>query len=506
MTGDVTSRSIPLTGRVSRPPAALLHDEILAPQFRYEAEQFLPHYIHIEKALLIGYQRMGVLDAEEVRSVSLALSAIAQEGISADPAENLSDIALGIEVRVSRATSVPMWHVDRSRNDLQACAQRMFGRERLLATAGHLLAAADAAHRLAERHLDDVMPGFTHLQAAQVLTPGFYMTALAAHLLRTLDRLLAVYDRLDRCPLGSGAMSGQELPWDRSELADLLAFAGTEPHALVAVASRDWLLDLAAECSTFGVGLSRFLTDLMTWTGSEYGFAELPDELAGISSAMPQKKNYPVLERIRGRTGHLFAWYADVVATQRNTPFSNTVEVSKEGSRDLSSGLDCVDSVCRLLAAVLDTMTFRSELLRKRCEQEYLGAFSLANRLTLTEGVPWRSAQVVAGRYVLACIAAARPPGDADAALLERLSGAAGHPLADAGAVLDSVFDPDADLLRKLSAGSARPDRVATMLTGQAESAAALAQAWQHRRERVASLGAVLDDLTGLRERATVTL
>jgi len=504
MTGNATPRSASLTGRVSRPPAALLHDEILAPQFRYEVERFLPHYIHIEKALLVGYQRMGVLDAQEVRSVSAALSAIAAEGLAADPAQNLSDIALGIEVTVGRTTNVPRWHVDRSRNDLQACAQLMFGRERLLATAGHLLTAAQAAHRLAERHLDDVMPGFTHLQAAQVLTPGFYISALAAHLLRTLDRLLAVYDRLDRCPLGSGAMSGQELPWNRAELADLLAFTGPEPHALVAVASRDWLLDLAGECSTFGVGLSRFVTDLMTWAGSEYGFVELPDELAGISSAMPQKKNYPVLERIRGRTGHLFAWYADVVAAQRNTPFSNTVEVSKEGSRDLSSGLDCVDSVCRLLAAVLDAMTFRTELLRERCEREYLGGFSLANRLTLTEGVPWRAAQVVAGRYVLAALAADRPPGDPDPALLEQLSRAAGHPLADAGAVLDSVFDPEADLLRKLSAGSARPDSVATMLAGQAESAAALAEAWQHRRERVAAVDSVLDELTGLRGKAMV--
>jgi argininosuccinate lyase len=497
MSQSTQSQPAGLTGRVSATPATLLHEEVLAPQFRYEVEHLLPHYVRAEKALLIGYRGMRVLNADEVRTLSAALAAIGGGDLTADPAANLSDVAFALEVTVARRTLVPRWHVDRSRNDLQACVQLMFGRERMLSASRWLVAAVDAAHRLAARHLDDVMPGFTHLQTAQVVTPGFYVSALSAHLLRTLERLLAVYDRLNLCPLGSGAMSGQELPWDRAELARLLGFAGVQPHALVGVASRDWLLDLAAECSTFGVGLSRFLTDLMAWSGSEYGFISLPDELAGISSAMPQKKNYPVLERIRSRTAHLSAWYADVAAAQRNTPFSNTVEVSKEGSRGLVASMDCVESICRLLAAVLGALTFETRRLRERCGREYLGGFSLANRLTLTEGVPWRAAQVIAGRYILAALATDRGPGDPDPPLLERLASEAGYQLRNAATALDQVFDPDAELLRRTSAGSACPGSVAEMLAEQSKSAAVLAQAWRRHADLVESVDTALDELIG---------
>ncbi|MEY9887140.1 argininosuccinate lyase [Catenulispora sp. MAP5-51] len=489
---DARSDPAPVTGRVSSPPARLLHEEVLEPQFRYEVRRLLPHYVRVEKALLVAYERMRVLSAPECDQLARALTEAAGS-ITADPAENFSDIALSLEIETHRRAPVPRWHVDRSRNDLQACAQLMYGRERLLASAEAVAGTAAAARDLARRHLRDVMPGFTHLQAAQVVTPGFYISALSSHLLQGLEGLLSVYDALDRCPLAAGAMSGQELPWPRDLLATLLGFAVPEPHALVAVASRDWVLALAAQCSTLGVGLSRFVTDLMAWAGSGHAFLELPDELAGISSAMPQKKNYPVLERIRGRSGHLAGWYADVVAAQRNTPFSNTVEVSKEGSRGLTQALDDLDSLCRLLTAVLDAAVFRTDRMRELCEREFLGGFSLANRLALEEGIPWRTAQVVAGRYITAALEAGRQPMDTDPAALARIGHEAGHPISDPIAVLEGVFDPVADLLRKLTPGSAHPDAVQAMLDEQDAMAASLEKAWEFRRVTVEAALSALD-------------
>ncbi|MEK8104314.1 lyase family protein [Micromonospora sp. M12] len=177
------------------------------------------------------------------------------------------------------------------------------------------------------------MPGYTHFQAAQVSTPGFYLAAVSEEVLHTLRRLLSTYDGIDACPLGSGAMTGQELAWDRDRLARSLGFRRVQPIALTSVASRRWVLEVTGDLGVLGVTLSRFGTDLLTWGSGEYGFIDLPDELSGISSAMPQKKNFPVLERIRGRTAHLTAYHLDAVLGQRNTPYTNLVEVSRRPAR-----------------------------------------------------------------------------------------------------------------------------------------------------------------------------
>jgi argininosuccinate lyase len=498
MTENGTAGDTALTGRISRPPDDVLRELVLDPQFRHDAEHLLPHYVRLEKVLLAEYERMEVLDTAQVRRIARVLDGIARDGIVADPVDNLSDVALAVERYVTERLDVPAWHVDRSRNDLQASAQLMFARDQALAVIADLLACATAAWRLAARHTGDVLPGFTHLQAAQVITPAFFVSAISAHLLHTARRMLATYDGANLCPLGSGALAGQELEWDRDRMADLLAFAGPQPHALVGVASRGWLLELAGECSTFAVGLSRPVTDLMTWAGSEHGLVELPDELAGISSAMPQKKNYPILERIRGRTAHLTSWYVDVATAQRNTPYSNTVEVAKESSAQLGDALSTLRSLLRLLTEVLDRLVFRTEHARVRCTQEYLGGFSLASRLTLEQQVPWRDAQVIAGHYVVSALAAGLAADTADGALLGVIAARWGYAITSTDRLLRDAFDPRAELERRRSAGSAHPDEVSRLLAAQDAELTALRYEVSTRRDTLDAMPARIDAALGV--------
>ncbi|WP_037886722.1 argininosuccinate lyase [Streptomyces viridochromogenes] len=472
-----------LTGRISGGPAQMLREEILDPQFRYEAEHLLPHYVAIEKALVAEYDRMGHVSPAQARELRDALDSVNRETVTAQARSNMSDIAFALERQVESALSapVPRWHLDRSRNDLQACAQLMFGRDRLLAAAGSLLEFGEAARQLAERTAELPMPGYTHHQAAQIITPGFYLAALSGQVLHSLRRLLATYDGIDACPLGAGAMSGQELPWDRDRLARLLGFAGPQVSALTSVASRGWALEVTAEFGILGVTLSRFATDLLAWGSSEYGFIDLPDELSGISSAMPQKKNFPVLERIRGRSGHLSAYHVDVTLGQRNTPYSNTVEVSKEAGAHVCQAFETLASTLRLFTEVLRNLDFRAERMAEACEREFLGGFALANSLTLAEDVPWRRAQVIAGRYVVAAVEAGRRPADADPELLRRAAREQGYELRDPAGTLGDAFDVRAALRRMTSVGSAGPRAVADSLRGQAEEHERLAKEWLRR-------------------------
>jgi argininosuccinate lyase len=493
MTGE--PRQSQLTGRVSGSPDTLWFEEILRPQFEFELTHLLPAYLDAEKALLAEYRRLGVLTAGEVRAVADALDAVTPDVLAADSVANMSDICFAVERFVTDrlAVPVPAWHLDRSRNDLQACAQLQFGRSRTLDAAAEMLILARAIHRLASRHLTDPMPGYTHLQAAQVITPAFFLTALSAHVLRSARRLMATYGAMNMSPLGSGAMAGQELAWDRRRMGELLGFAQPEPHALTGVAARNWNLEIAGELSTFGVVLSRFVTDLMTWSGNEHRFVELPDKFAGISSAMPQKKNYPILERIRGRTAHLTAAYMDMCLTQRNTPYSNTVEVSKEGITWLEGVFCAATSTVRLFTSVIEGLRFDTKRMRELCESEFLGGFSLANLIVRSTAVPWRTAQVMAGEYIMARRRNGHSPKEADTALLTTIAQSHGYHLELAEPAVASVFSPETSLLHKVSAGSANPAAVREIIAEEAEHLTAMEAEWQRRRDELDAVSARID-------------
>ncbi|MFD8340412.1 argininosuccinate lyase [Streptomyces solisilvae] len=452
-----------LTGRISADPHGLLRTEVLEPQLRYELTNLLPYYIRAEKVLLAEYYRMGLLATDEVDALDQQLTAAGADATAVEEvaAETMSDIAFAIERFVTaRVPSLPpSWHVDRSRNDLQATAQACYGRSRLLQIDAALVTFGRAALNAARRHEDVLLPGYTHAQPAQIISPAYYLSALAEQVLHALRRIEAV-DRSAACPLGAGAMAGQELPWDRARMARLLGFDHVSDHALRAVAQRDWALEATAELSLLGTALSRFATDLMTWGGAGHGFIDLPDEWSGISSAMPQKKNFPVLERIRARTAHLTAAHFGIAAAQRSTPFTNSVEISKEASAQVPAAFDTALSVLRLFTAVLDHLTFRADHTREACEAEHFGGFTLANLLTLNAGVPWRSAQVLAGRYVVAATEAALSPMKPDPALLQRLAEEAGHFVPDAGDLLRTAFDVPGALRAKRSTGSTNPEEV----------------------------------------------
>ena len=478
-----------LTGRIDAAPAQIWHEEVLEPQFAREASDLLPWYVAIEKVLLLEYVRMGLCDAPHASALGARLDELRADRIAADPVANMSDIAFAVERHVTGGPITPFsaWHVDRSRNDLQACAQLLAAREYLLAAVDQLGGLGRVALTLAEQAADTPMPGATHLQPAQVISPGFWLTALTTETLLTLRRLQATYAEVDLCPLGAGAMAGQELAWHRQRLADLLGFAGPTPHALVAVAGRGWALSIAGDLGAYGVTLSRFVTDLMTWGSGDVGFLDLPDDLAGISSAMPQKKNFPILERIRGRSAHLLALGLDLAVGQRSTPYTNMVEVSKEAGTHLRDLFDVLRSTLRLLTTVLSHARLRSDRMRAACERDYLGGFSLANRITLAGGVPWRASQVIAGRYIVAALEQGRPPTCPDGDLLATLLADEGYAVADPTGLLVEALDVEAALHGKQSPGSTHPDAVRRLVIEQRAAFGGIADWAAGRRATVST-------------------
>lgn len=456
------------TGRLLQTPHELLNEEVLVPQFRRESKFLLDYYKIIEMSLLLEYRRMGIIPADNAVDIALKIDGINIALLEAIPQNNGSDISFAIEnyVNDNIQGGSNQWHVDRSRNDIQACAQLMFGRDKILDALSSMEQLLTSLICLAEKYMDTPMPGYTHYQFGQVITPGFYFSALIEEILGVLKRLLFIFDDINSCPLGAGAMSGLELPWDREELAKSLGFNRPNPSALSSVSSRTWLPIIASELSVFGTIISRFMTDLLNWTGGEYNFASLPDELAGISSAMPQKKNYPILERVRGKTGHLVSYYFDFMLLQRNTPYTNLVEVSKEGGSNMYAIFETLESINKLLRLVVCNINFNSDKMLAAISTGYFGGFSLANILTLEGNIPTREAQVISGKYILEAMNRELEPSGVDLNLLSDLCRKKGYEISIPSELIHSSFQVEHGLNKKTS-GSTNPRQVRDTLDSQ---------------------------------------
>ncbi|TCS92396.1 argininosuccinate lyase [Hazenella coriacea] len=475
------------SGRIQKNPHTVLNDEVLYPQLSYEAEYLLHHYIQIEQALLMDYQCMGLMTEEEIQSVLSSFHSLNEDEIRKNAKETMTDIAFCIEKKVFDQLQQPVvnWHVDRSRNDYQACAQKMFAREQLLQVIQQCISLTKLIQQRARQHVYTQMPGYTHYQSAQVISLGFYLSAFTDQLIKEINNFIDIWDQNNLCPLGAGAMAGQELEWDRKRMAEMLGFYDAETHALVSIASRDWTLRMAAAFSNWGVSLSRFVTDFIHWGSSSYRWLDLPDELSGISSAMPQKKNFPILERVRGRTAHLTSYYMDMLLGQRNTPFSNLVEVSKEAGSHVLSMFQTIHSILALFHTFMEHVTFDEERMKKLCFEEYFGGFSLANYLTISAGVPYRKAQVIAGQYITKAIELNQSPLKCDVSLLEQVCVTHEIHVSLDSEVISQIFEREANLQSKKSRGSTHPSEVILMLEQQEHTLNQCEQKWLERRERL---------------------
>jgi argininosuccinate lyase len=318
-----------------------------------------------------------------------------------------------------------------------------------------------------------------------VITPGFYLASINEAVVGAIRRLLATYADLNQSPLGAGAMAGLEMPWDREQLARELGFAAPIRSALVSVSDRDWTLKISFEFALLGVAISRFCTDLSMWGSSEYGFIDLPDALSGISSAMPQKKNFTILERIRGETAHLASLHLDFLLGQRNTPYTNLVEVSKEAGRYLVALFSHIDRIATLLTLVIEQISFRADRMREACEREYYGGFALANALTLHCGIPYRTAQIIAGEFIRAAVATQTRPSEVSLEVLREIAGKRGYSLDLSQEQLRALFDVTTNLSDKRSAGSTQPEQVRAMLAEQHRERDKMLQEWSRLEQQV---------------------
>ena len=293
-------------------------------------------------------------------------------------------------------------HTARSRNDQVALDIRLYLRDEIAELIPMVKKLIAALCDIAEKNLDTVMCGYTHLQRAQPITLGHHLMAYANMLSRDIGRLKDTNKRMDRCPLGSGALASTTYPIDRKETADLLGFADVTQNSLDGVSDRDFCIELASALSILMMHLSRFSEEIILWCSWEFKFIELDDAYATGSSIMPQKKNPDITELIRGKTGRVYGDLTTLLTMMKGLPLA----YNKDMQEDKEAVFDAIDTVKLCLGTftpMLETMRVNKGNMRAAAAKGFINATDCADYL-VKKGLPFRDAYKITGTLVARCI------------------------------------------------------------------------------------------------------
>ena len=293
-------------------------------------------------------------------------------------------------------------HTGRSRNDQVALDMKLYTRDETEAIDGLVRELLLVLLRLMKKHTETIMPGFTHLQKAQPITLAHHLGAYFEMFKRDRGRLGDILERMNYCPLGSGALAGTTYPLDREYTAELLGFAGPTQNSMDSVSDRDYLIELLSALSTIMMHLSRFSEEIIIWNTNEYQFVEIDDAYSTGSSIMPQKKNPDIAELVRGKTGRVYGALMSLLTTMKGLPLA----YNKDMQEDKELTFDAIDTVKGCLAlftGMLDTMKFNKEVMEESAKKGFTNATDAADYL-VNHGVAFRDAHGIIGRLVLYCI------------------------------------------------------------------------------------------------------
>ena len=347
-------------------------------------------------------QSIGVLSDDECQQILAGLDEIRAdiEAGNFDWRVDLEDVHMNIEAALVAKIGEPgkKLHTGRSRNDQVATDIRLYLRSQATQIDAELKRLQQGILQLAEAEHATLMPGFTHLQVAQVITVGHHLLAWFEMLRRDRQRLADCMQRMNTLPLGSAALAGTPFPLDREMVADALGFSAISRNSLDAVSDRDFAIEFCSFASILLMHLSRFSEELVLWTSQQFEFIELPDRFCTGSSIMPQKKNPDVPELVRGKSGRVFGNLMSLLTLMK----SQVLAYNKDNQEDKEPLFDTIDTVLgclRAYADMLPNIQFQRENLAAALSRGYATATDLADYL-VAKGVAFRDAHEIVGRAV----------------------------------------------------------------------------------------------------------
>lgn len=369
--------------------------------------------IDIDKALLtedvagsIAHSKMlaqmGVLTEEEQQKIEQGLRTV-EKDLLQNPSlfsQEQEDIHMNVEYLLTLKIGpvAKKLHTARSRNDQVALDFKMYLRSRNQEIHQSLLELIKTLVSLSKKHQGDLMPGYTHLQRAQPVTLGFHLLCYVEMFKRDVERLEEQYPRLNRLPLGSGALAGLPYPTNRELLATDLGFSEIALHAMDAISDRDYAIEFLAAGAMIQMHLSRLAEELILWSTSEFSFIRLSDAYCTGSSIMPQKRNPDVAELIRGKTGRVYGNLVSLLTTLKALPLAYNKDLQEDKQPVIDTAEQLGDSLV-LMTRMLATAQFKLENMEKAVKEGFLNATDLAD-YWVGKGMAFRQAHECSGTAV----------------------------------------------------------------------------------------------------------
>ncbi|MBU0589568.1 MAG: argininosuccinate lyase [Gammaproteobacteria bacterium] len=348
----------------------------------------------------------GIITAADHASIQKGMETIVQE-IETGAFEwklDLEDVHLNIEARLTQLVgdAGKRLHTGRSRNDQVATDVRLWLRDEIDLICSLLTDLQKALLTIAEKNVEVIMPGFTHLQVAQPVSFGHHMLAYVEMFSRDAERMQDVRRRTNRLPLGAAALAGTSYPLDRERVAKALGMDGVCQNSLDAVSDRDFAIEFTAAATIAMVHISRFSEELILWMSQNFSFIQIADRFTTGSSIMPQKKNPDVPELARGKTGRVVGHLMGLITLMKGQPLAYNKD-NQEDKEPLFDTVDTLKDTLRIFAEMVGGITVKPEAMEAAALKGYATATDLADYL-VKKGLPFRDAHETVAHAVKAAI------------------------------------------------------------------------------------------------------
>ena len=345
----------------------------------------------------------GILSLEEAEQIQDGLQALLRDLEAGELHFDIAneDIHMNMEVLLTEKIGplAGKLHTARSRNDQVATDMHLYLKEQLGHVLDKLANLNSVLLDLVEKHVETIMPGYTHLQHAQPISFAHHLMAYYNMFQRDSERFAFNLKHTDLSPLGAAALAGTTFPIDRQLSSDLLGFQQPYTNSLDAVSDRDFILEFLSNASILMMHMSRFCEEIINWCSFEYQYISLSDSFSTGSSIMPQKKNPDMAELIRGKTGRVYGHLLGLLSVMKSLPlaYNKDLQEDKEGMFDtVETILNSLD----VLAGMLSSMQVNKAKMQQSTENDFSNATELADYLA-EKGLPFREAHEIVGKLVL---------------------------------------------------------------------------------------------------------
>ena len=456
--------------RLGEEPKTEIAELVFKPALYRDFRYGFNYMIQINEAHVVMLTNTNIISRDVSRKLLTELELLKEQQLNEDDLDpNLEDLHFNIENWLIQKLGPEIGgrlHTARSRNDLHATLDRMVVREKILNILDLVYKLRGQLLEIAYEHIKTVMTGYTHMQPAQPITFGHYMSAIAFALERDSKRLEAAYKTLNQSPLGACALAGTDFPIDRCITAEYLGFRAILENSLDAVASRDWVPEILSALSIMMTNISRLFTDLYIWYTDEFSYIDIENSAAAVSSIMPQKKNPIIFEHCKAKAAHVFGSLISSLSALKNTPFGHSRDIAAESVLPIWNGVSEVELTLRLAMTALSSITIRKEVAFKRTRFNFCTATRLANSLVRDYNLPFREAHAIVATLVARAYKDSLKADEITPDLLDEVAiKFIGHGLRIDTFTLASILDPNKGVEALSSLGGPAPKEVERMIT-----------------------------------------